>query len=344
MKTILTTWALCGTLGVLLAGCGKSGDPGAKTTSSAGSQARVSDEPVRLQVKWQTGQRYVQRMELAQESEITVPMQKPVKQSVTLEQESGLSVLSDRPGGGHEVEMEFQAIAMDAMMGETKMLSFDSQGESSNEAQNPVAPLLRALLGAKLKFFLDASNQVERVEGYTDFAARFTKKMRPEVRGLLEGMFSEASFKQMMGHGRFVPPGPVKPGDSWPVKTDMEMGPLGKLEMDLTYTFKDWELHDKARCVRLEFDGTLNSTGTNGAGPMGATLAVQNGKMSGQAWFDPDRGQMAESNIRQKMMVVVSFPQAPGGGAAAPLKGQSITNALDQKITVKITPLTAPTG
>jgi hypothetical protein len=94
----------------------------------------------------------------------------------------------------------------------------------------------------------------------------------------------------MMDHSRTLPPKPVQPGDTWPVKQDISMGDLGAMAMDYTFTFQSWEQHGKRTCARLEFQGTVKNKPTQNPAPNGMTIAIQDGTISGVSWFDPELG------------------------------------------------------
>src|SRR5438445_709702 len=134
MKTNIAAFSICLTLLVPLAGCKKSGQSGGNSGSPAAAGSRSPDEAARLQIKWPVGNRYVERMELKQNSEMVMPqMPQPMKQNLTMGQEYALSVLQERAGGGRELEMEFLAIQMDMSMGGQSSMAFDSKGEAIDE-------------------------------------------------------------------------------------------------------------------------------------------------------------------------------------------------------------------
>lgn len=86
---------------------------GAGTNAAAGG-----GEAVDLRLKWPVGKRYLQRMDVAQESETTIPgVPVPTKQESAQSQDYSLTVLKDREGGGQELELEFIAQKIDSKAG-----------------------------------------------------------------------------------------------------------------------------------------------------------------------------------------------------------------------------------
>ena len=343
MKTTFAIFSLCLTLLLPLTGCKKSGESGAQSGGPAAGGSRRPDEAARLQIKWPVGNRYVERMELKQNSEMVMPqMPQPMKQELTMGEEYALSVLQERAGGGRELEMEFLAIQMNMSAGGQPPMAFDSKGAAIDEESNPLAGALRKMIGSRLKLLTDASNQVEEIEGFNEFFAKVSVGLPPQVQGMMSGMLSEDQLKQMAGQGlsHMLPDKPVKPGDSWPVNFDLSGGPIGTINLDLNYSFKRWEDHEKRNCALLDFGGTMTSKDGQTAGPMGVKVVIENGSMSGKTWFDPDLGMAVGSDIDQVMKLLITFPQPQGAAANPGVTGGSMTNQLVQKITVKLLELT----
>lgn len=324
-------------LGLPWVGCKKSEESKSESPKSAKEPAAKPSGPVELKLKLTVGSRVVQRMEVVQHSEMIMPrLPKPMKQEMTMGQEFALSVLKEREGGGHEVEIEFLANQMIVTMGERTLISFDSQGESTDDSNNPAAATFRKMVGARLKFLMDASNKLERIEGLEDFKKRLLTGTPKEMAGILSSVFSEDYFKQMAEHGQGLPPKPVNPGDTWPVQMEMVMGPLGTMVMDWTYTFKGWEKREKRRCALLEYTGTVKTKPGRSAGPMGMSIAIEDGTSSGKSWFDPEAGLFIDSAIKQDMRMLMTLPNMAGGRTNAPPQTQTLTNVMNQKITVKV--------
>jgi hypothetical protein len=100
-------------------------------------------------------------------------------------------------------------------------------------------------------------------------------------------MLKEDYFKQMAHFGDTLPGRRVNAGESWPSKTDVIMGPMGTVTIDLTHTFKGWDQRNNKRMALLESSGTITGKGEQGAGPMGMSAVIDDGMMKGKSWFDP---------------------------------------------------------
>ena len=106
------------------------------------------------------------RIELAQSTKTEVPDQpQPVVQEMNLTQGFDISALKELENGGRQLELKFESESMDVSQGGQSVLSFDSLQSPALDANNPVAPVLRAMIGARIQYFTDANGKVERMDG-----------------------------------------------------------------------------------------------------------------------------------------------------------------------------------
>ena len=308
-------------------GCNKSGKLDKVSTF------KTPSGPVELKLKWPVGERAVQRFDMKQNMEIFVPNQpNSIKQDMTMGQEYGLTVLKENPEGGHEVELEFLGMQMAFSQGGKSVMNYDSSKKSSPDNANPMADAFQKIIGAKIKYFLDVSNNVERIEGVDALVSRLESGGSPDAVAPLKSMFNEGYFKQMIGGSRYMPPKPVQPGDTWPVQLEIAMGPIGTLVMDYTFTFQKWEQRGKRTCARLEFQGTIKSKPDDNSRPAGMTMDIQDGTSSGVSWFDPELGKIIETSLNQNITMAMTIPMNMNGKTFT----QTMTNVMNQVITIKL--------
>jgi hypothetical protein len=320
-------------------GCNKSGK------LDTGSKFKAPSGPVELKLKWLLGERIVQDMDIKQNMELSIPGQPgPMKQDMTMGQEYGLTVLKENPDGGHEVEMEFLSARMRIAMG-GKTLDYDSAKKSVNDSANPaaaavqksLADMFEKIIGSKIQYFLDASNEVERIEGVDELENRLSSGAQADgLAPFKSAMFSKDRFKQMMSANRYMPPKAVQPGDTWPVQQSFEMGPLGTMTMDFNSTFQSWEMHGKRNCARFEFQGTIKSTHGTNANPTGLSMTITDGDFTGVSWFDPELGITIDMTMNEDIKMVMNMPMNSRGNAGAAGRMQTITNQMNQIITIKL--------
>ena len=316
--------------GLFCAGCNKSGKLDKASTFTAPTG------PVELKLKWPVGQRAVQSFNLKQTSEITVPNQpNPMKQDLIMGQEYALTVSKQDADGGHEMEMEFLSVRMMMSMDGKSMVDYDSAKKSPSDSANPVAAMFQKIIGAKIQYFMDASNHVARIEGVDALMGRLTTGGPGDMTASLKSMFNEGYFKQMIG-GQHLPDKPVQPGDTWPIQLGITMGTLGELGLDYTVTFSSWEQHGKRLCARLEFQGTVKSKSDPNSKTAGMTMSISDGNSSGTSWFDPELGMVIDTTVNQDMTLNMTLPVNPRGNPGAAGKTQTITSVMKQEITIKM--------
>jgi hypothetical protein len=312
-------------------GCNKSGKLDKR------SEFKAPGGPVELKLKWPVGEHIVQDMDMKMNMELSIPGRPaPMKQDMNLGQEYGLTVLKETPGGGHEVEMEFLNARMSIAMG-GKTMDYDSAKKTSADKANPMADMFGKIVGSKIQYFLDASNEVERIEGVDELENRLSSGSQADgLAPFRESMFSKDRFKQMMSANRYLPPMAVQPGDTWPNTQSFEMGPLGTMTMDFNSTFQSWEMHGKRNCARIESQGTIKSTPGTNANPTGLSMTITAGDFTGISWFDPELGITIDTTMNEDMKMVMNIPTNPRGKAGAAGRMQTITNQMNQIITIKL--------
>ena len=333
-KSFFPTAALV--LVVACAGCNKSGklsEPSTQPTPAG---------PVELKLKWIKGERVVQNLDMKQKMTMNIPGQPaPVEQNVTMGQKYALTVLNADANGGHEVEMEFLSARMGMQMGGKTMMNYDSEKHSSTDKKNPVADVFSKVVGAKVRYFLDASNNVVRMEGVEELGSRLAAGSQDATAASLKSMYSEGYFKQMMSASRFLPPKAVQPGDTWPVQLEFPMGGFGTMVMNFNFTLAKWEMHGKRNCARMEFQGTIttkpdtNSTDTNSS-PTGMTMSIPDGNTSGVSWFDPELGITIDTTMNQDMTLAMSFPRNPRAKPGPSNPTMTMTNQMNQVLNIKL--------
>ena len=309
-------------------GCNKSSKLDTPSTSTPTTGA------VELKLKWPLGEHIVQDMDMKQTMEISMAAQPaPIKQSMTMGQEYGITVLKANPDGGHELEMEFLRARMSMTMAGKTMMEFDSAKKSSpGDKVNEAADVFGKIVGAKIRYFLNASNEVERLEGIDEMVNRLTSGAQGSAMAPIKSMFNEGYFKQLMSQNRFMPTNAVQIGDTWPVHTEFPMAPLGVMVMDFNFTFKSWELHGKRNCARLEFQGTIKSKPDPDASPSAMSVSSLDGTVSGTSWFDPDLGITIDTSMNQDMNMVMNMPMNQGAAGSKLV----MTNQMNQVITIKL--------
>ena len=315
-------------------GCNKSGKLGKK------SEFKTPTGPIELKLKWPLHERVVQVMDMKMKMETAIPGQPaPMKTEMTMGESFGQTVLQANPDGTHEVELDFLSARMATTQPGRPAMEFDSEKKASADKPNPLGDVFGKIIGAKIQYFLDVSNAVERIEGVDALIARLETGTKANAAAPFKSMFNEGYFKQMMSANQFMPPNAVKPGDTWPVKMEFPMATMGVLVMSYDVTFQSWEMHGQRNCARMEFTGNIQTKPDPNAKPGGMSISIQEGNTTGISWFDPELGITIDTQMNQDMKMVIQFPMPqrakPGAKAPAP-KMQSITNQMNQVMNIKL--------
>ena len=149
-----------------------------------------------MKLKWELGKRYEQLMETSQASAMNLPgSPQPIQQEVKQTQNVSLTVLKETDGGGRELEMEIVGMTLSTKAGGRNVLEFDSK--KPDDAANPATPILRKMVGMRVKFLTDAAGKIQSVEGFQETLDRITAGASAMEQGMIKGMFSEDNFKEM---------------------------------------------------------------------------------------------------------------------------------------------------
>lgn len=292
--------------GVLLSACSKSKNaapqPGAGANVTAAAAA--TDGPLDMKIKWAVGKDYPMHMDMDQTTTTDVPGQpQPMIQQVKLAQDFDFSGVKQLDNGGWQLELKFLSETMNVFLGDRNVMSFDSAQSPAQDANNPVAPLLRALIEARIEYFTDASGKVEKLSGVDELKSRVEATAKPQEQAMFSQMFSEATFKQYGSFADVVPDHPVTVGDSWPMSKEIPT-PIGVLKLDMKYTFKNWAQHGDHRCAHVEAEGDISTKSTSTA--TGMLIEVKKGKISGDFWYDPALGMIVEAANDQTLPLKIT--------------------------------------
>jgi hypothetical protein len=301
-----------------------------KATRLEQPSGKTPDGPVELRLRWTPGEHIVKSVAMKMNMEITLPGRPaPMKQDVNLSQDFGLTVVKEDADHKSEVDMQFLSIAMDTSIDGKTVLDYDSKksaATSTNSMSAAIEKTLQGLIGFKLQYFLDSSNNVEKIEGVDQLMNQISAA--GPAGASLKSMFNDGYLKGMIGENQYLPGKPVSPSDTWPAHIETDMGSMGTMVMDFNFTFQNWEMRGKRNCARLDFDGTLKTKPNPSADSSAMSMSIQDGKTSGTLWFDPELGIVLESTLNHDMNMAITT-QAAG-------KTINLQNVMHQVITTKL--------
>lgn len=259
---------------------------------------------VDMKLKYEVGKRYKQRITIAQDQTMNVG-ERTMEMSMQQTQDVAMSVLRSREEGGYEIEMEWLSMAMHMNMG-LMAISYDSN--NPKDANNPLVDSIGLLVGSKVTFTLDSSNQIESVTGMDALMNKVMELEDLQAINMFKQMFSDDALKQMMNQGmaQGLPDHAVAVGDTWPYSAEMALGTMGMIHMKADYRFDRWEEHAGHRCALLTHTGTISMDPAADSNPMGLSMSITEGDSTGKTWFDPVLGQAVEIEAVQNMLLNLS--------------------------------------
>ena len=328
--------------------------------------------PVELRQKWPLGASFVRETNLKQNMEIHTPGKAdPMKPELTLTSQQAYTVVAELPDGGREVELQHLGFRLESDSG-GYLWRYDSARKSAAD-QSEVAKVFQTILRSKVRYFLDARCQLERMDGVDELVNRLNMyegarlkpgmtwdnqaldkvlsrilsgtqhSMENAARGL-KRMFNEDYFRNKLDPA-FFPGKAVQPGDSWTCTRETPKSKRGflnpGLRREFTVIFRSWEMHADRLCVRLEFRGTEKTCPQTGPETARTIHPVTEGAFSGVVWFDPESGRGIEMNVNHDFTVTsnkVAIPVLPGV-IPKPLM-QPVTDHHHQVITEKLVSVT----
>ncbi|HUA67171.1 MAG TPA: DUF6263 family protein, partial [Candidatus Saccharimonadales bacterium] len=216
-----------------------------------------------------------------------------------------------------ELELKFENETMNVSQGDRNVLSFDSTQSPSQDADNPAAPVLRAMIGARIQYFTDANGKVERMEGVDALTQRIAATGNPQEQAMFKQMFSEDTLKRYVSFADALPNRAVNVSDSWPFQEDVP-STIGVLSLDMNYTFKNWGQYGNRQCAHIEATGNVSNKSISTE--TGAMVEIKKGEISGDFWFDPTLGMIVAVNNDQNMTLKIST------------RAQTMTAQFNQKV------------
>ena len=317
--------------------------------------------PIELKQKWPSGTRIVREIDLKQNMEIHTPGKPdPVEHKLSLMSQYAYTAVNELPGGGHEVALQHLAFRMEA-----DLWRYDT-ALSSVAHDSEIAKLFKIILGAKVRYFLNANDQVERMEGVDKLLNRLNlyegAKLKPGMTWdnqaldkvlsrILSGMrqpsanavwglrkmFNEDYFKNKLDPS-FLPGKAVQPGDTWTFSRESRKDKRSLFSVNLlrecTVVFQSWEMRADQLCARLDFHGTQKTTPGAGTEMAKAINPVTDGTFSGALWFDPEQGRAIEINVNHDFKLTSNKVAMPAPYAKPPI--QPATDYYHQIITEKL--------
>ncbi|MFO1497543.1 MAG: DUF6263 family protein [Verrucomicrobiota bacterium] len=252
-------------------------------------------------------------------------------EDLTIGMTYALSVQAETATGGCNLLLEFIAYEMEIKMGDDVVISFDS-ANAAKSPNNPVPAPFRKLIGSNLHLETDSQGALARIVELPQWLEKNAGDGSGPASQMFLQQFNEGFFDQLLGFARGLPAEEVPVGASWPFKTDVPAGALGKIRVDTTIRFQRWDERDQSRFAVLNMTGSLQSAPAPGADASEGSVSLARGTVSSDSWFDPVLGALVESVVDQSMQLTGKTAASPSGDKPA----ADFTSDIEQKVTVKL--------
>lgn len=321
-------------------GCGQA-PRGEQSTKDTPVTGKPSDAPVELKAQWKPGNRYVMRMEMEQSSTFQFGP-RPATQDTSFGQDYALSV-TNTTDGLRGLELEILALNIESSYGDNTVLRYDSLNKVTPN-EGPGVDAFDKIIGGKIRFLMNAENQVTKVDGLKELMDRVDAAPAGGgggrrggrgglgmMAGVLRGSFTVDYFKQILDvHG--LPSKPVQIGETWTTQKEVPAPMVGTLLVNTTNVLKGWQQREGKKCARIEFTGSITTKpGKADPTPWGGTMKIEDGRVTGTTWFAPEIGLSVETVVAQNYNLTGTRPniaQRRGTNAS-----RAVTNATPEKFT-----------
>ncbi len=260
---------------------------------------------VELKAKWLSGRRYVLDIDLKQNTDFLLKGRaETIREDVTLGNQVALTVARGKTGDiGHEVELEFLNARLGVKMGDHTLLDYNSANPPAENETNGVAAFFGLILGGKLQYFLNASNDAERLDGVAELVQRVQSVQTNPLTSDLKKIYGTAFFEAFTNANPFLPHQPVRPGDAWSSHIEYPVAGVGIEVWDCKVVFQNWEVHENHKCARLALQGIMKTKSDPNSKRDETAYHARDGVSEGVAWFDPDEGQILEADMKKDLNV-----------------------------------------
>jgi hypothetical protein len=280
---------------------------------------------IELKQRWIAGKKYSQTMQTVQTSSFSVAGQ-TMEQSLSTTMEISQAVRPQGDGKGKRMTLKYDRVAMDMSMNGQKM-SFDSSKPDAGNDPLGFAKTMGSVAGKELVILLNDKDEITGLENYDEFIKQLGASPVPGMD--MAKMFSKESITQMMkGQALQSMPGhPVKPGDSWPFTTNVDLPQLGKVGIAGNYVLKGMGDYNGTPVAEIAADAkiSMDLSGADASQPATSQLAqlgmkVEEGSLKGTIQFDPKLGFARDTVMTQEMKMTMKNPTDPSATITIPIK------------------------
>jgi hypothetical protein len=262
-----------------------------------------------LRYKFQSGSKLDYVMEQKQNMKMSA-MGQEIDMKVNMSFDFSMAIDSvDTATGKAKVKYKFGKVKMSMEGGPFGSMEYDST--SDKEPEGPLAmaaPIFKAMTTSEITMTVSPRGEVSDVQ--------YPEKLKEQLQNAAGGagmgnMFSEDQLKQMMNNPVFtLPEEPISAGKAWENKTEMKMGPMGKMVIVNKYTYAgksgEFDKIDQKMDIKLEPSADAPIQMTMKTKEASGTILFDNNKgriqeMTSKTVSEMELGQMGTMNMTQNV-------------------------------------------
>lgn len=226
--------------------------------------------------------------------------EREMKTSFLNEAESSVSMQSLDDAGVFSLNIDNERLTVRMENPGTGTYSYDSAQDDNSKVGLMAAqmtPIFDELAQSKLKLKMSTIGEIAAVEGYKELMDKILKK-NPAAAAMAGSFTDESAKMQFSAMFPTLCPQPVKPGDKWETKFDMNMGSLGNASGKKVYTCVGEGKVDGRKTVDIDVkhDVVLDLDINQGLSNVQGKFTTK--KSSGTIHFDAENGQILKSESK----------------------------------------------
>jgi len=270
---------------------------------------------VTLRYHWTKGDTLTYRLTTQIDSNVSGTPAGDMRINQTMTQVIKIAAEDVAPDGTATLRQTFESIKMD-MESPMGHATYDTAAPSAS--QSPMAQAMGqvfgAMVGETITIVQAPDGTVSKVEGASRIVDKMTKAVPEDMAaaGILQGlkaMLSEDALKSTIEQSfSKLPPGPVKPGDTWKGQLAMGNPMIGKIAGAMDFTLKSVD----DGTARIGVAMTLKQESAPQGGVMGMTMNLHDARGEGEILFDVGKGRIQKSTMKSVLPTTITGT-APDG-------------------------------
>jgi hypothetical protein len=309
----------------------------------------AASEELRLRLELQAGQRHRFAVTQTQQMQIALGALGTQQTTSRMRMEFTYVVRELAPDGTAKIDAVYDRIRLELGAAGNR-LEFDSNDAPSPDGNDPLQAIRPLLVGHSIGVELSARGEVVRVEGFEQLWDELgdTLPDDPASRDVLEMVrqgFGEDSLRGVMQVGTVVfPEEPIRPGQRWSHRTELNNPVLGRMTIDSSYEAQGTEQRKQRPCLKFGLTTQTRFSGNNpmieqfsrmfsdAGGEMQLNWEIADSEGRGTMWVDRRSGLTVESEQTQPIRLTLSF----GATGGEPAEGPAVQMEIEQQVRLEL--------